>query len=112
LRQLRERGRFVQPVSAAEAISELEDLGSPINAFVRDCCLVQPGQSVPVDDMFEAWKLWGEEQGRSKPGTKQTFGRDLRAAIPGLVVTQPREGGRRQRHYEGVALIAPPVRHD
>lgn len=105
LQRLRQRGHFIQPKSSAGAITELEDLASPVGAFIRDCCLVGPGQSVPIDDMFDAWKLWCERQGR-KPGTKQTFGRDLRAAIPNLKITQPREEGVRQRVYEGVAIVA------
>ena len=38
------------------------------------------------------------------PGTAQTFGRDLRAAVPGLNVIQPREDGDRLRLYQGVGL--------
>lgn len=110
LRRLRERGHFQQPASSAQAIAELEDLASPIGAFIRDCCLVQPGLTVFCDDIFTTWKLWGEEQGRTKPGTRQTFGRDLRAAIPGIKIVQLRtDDGRRRRAYEGVAVIATPL---
>ena len=39
------------------------------------------------------------------PGTKASFGRDLKAAHPELKVTQPREEGRQlRRHYQGVRL--------
>src|SRR5262249_3372811 len=41
-RRLRERGRFVQPESAAQAIQDLEDLSSPVTAFVRERCRVGP----------------------------------------------------------------------
>ena len=34
--RLYRRGRFVQPDSSLELINQLEDLGSPIGAFVRD----------------------------------------------------------------------------
>ena len=107
LQRLRERGHFIQPESSAEAITELEDLASPVGAFIRDCCLVQPGLTVLCDDMYTAWKLWCEDQGRTKPGTRHTFGRDLRAAIPGLKITQHRSGGDRRRYYEGVGVMAP-----
>jgi hypothetical protein len=40
------RGRFVQPASAEEAIEELEDLGSPVGAFLRQRCEVGPGKGV------------------------------------------------------------------
>ncbi len=54
--------------------------------------------------MFDHWKEWCGEQGRDRPGTLQTFGRDLRAAVPGLNTSQPRFGGRRERHFEGIGL--------
>ena len=34
-RQLHDRGHFIQPTSAQDAIDDLEDLGSPITAFLR-----------------------------------------------------------------------------
>jgi hypothetical protein len=34
----------------------------------------------------------------------QTFGRDLRAAIPGIRVQNPRVGERRVRAYSGIGL--------
>ncbi|MCZ6604844.1 MAG: phage/plasmid primase, P4 family [Alphaproteobacteria bacterium] len=107
LRRLRERGHFKQPESSAEAITALEDLASPIGAFVRDCCIVQAGAEVPCDDIFSAWKIWCEDQGRTRPGTRHTFGRDLRAAIPGMKITQHRSDGDRRRYYEGVGVVAP-----
>jgi len=101
--RLRARGRFVQPASSAEAIQDLEDLGSPISAFIRERCEVGPVQSVQCDTLFAAWKVWCEAQGRDHPGTAQTFGRDLRAAVPALRVTRPRDQGR-ARVYEGIGL--------
>ena len=98
------RGRFVQPDSAKEALREMEDLGSPMAAFVRDRCTLGPHE-VSVDALDEHWKIWCTENGRDRPGTKQTFGRDLRAAVPGLRIRQPREGeDRRARHYLGIRL--------
>ena len=103
--RLSERGHFAQPALAKEALEELEDLTSPVGAFVRDRCVVGQGHSVLVDHMFDAWKRWCESQGRGHPGTKATFGRDLRAAVPGLKVSQYRDAERnRERHYEGIAL--------
>jgi putative DNA primase/helicase len=94
--RLQARGRFLQPDSAIEAVQELEDLASPIGAFLRQRCQVAPGLSVACDALFE--------QGRDHAGTVQTFGRDLRAAIPRIRVVQPRQDDGRTRLYEGVAL--------
>jgi putative DNA primase/helicase len=98
------RGRFVQPSSAATLVQEFEDLGSPIGAFVRERCEIGQGHDVPKDRLFQAWKTWCAENGRERPGTSQTFGRNLRAVLPGLGESQPRVLGTRVRYYEGIRL--------
>ncbi len=103
-RRLRDRGYFIQPDSAREAIADLEALGSPIKAFIGECCIIKPGlQCAPVV-LFDAWKTWCTRQGRKEPGTLQNFGRDLRAAVPGVKMAQPRTDGGRARVYEGIGL--------
>jgi putative DNA primase/helicase len=105
LERLRARGRFSVPQSSKDAIRELEDLGSPVGAFLRDECIRGPEVSTPVDAIYAAWKAWCQDHGRDHPGTQQTFGRDLRAAVPGLKVTQPRgPDGRQHRHYQGIRV--------
>ena len=104
LARLRERGRFVQPASSAEAIRELEDLGSPVGAFIRDRCEIEPGLEISCGHLYDAWKSWCQEQGRDHPGTRQTFGRDLKAAVPRIMITKRRDGDNRVKYYDGIAL--------
>jgi putative DNA primase/helicase len=101
--RLRRRGHFAQPASARDAIEQLENLGSPVGAFVRERCEVGPGKRESAGKMFREWRDWCETQGRDRPGTAQTFGRDLRAAVPGMRTRQHKNG---DRFYEGVALQA------
>ena len=75
-----------------------------IRVFIREHCNVGPGRTVECGMMFGRWKVWCGEQGRDRPGTLQTFGRDLRAAVPGLKTSYPRTGEGRTRHYEGIGL--------
>jgi putative DNA primase/helicase len=107
-RRLRDRGYFVQPASGREAIEDLETLASPIKAFINDNCVVAPGHTVPVELLYQAWRLWCDKVGRKEPGTKQIFGRDLRAAQPSLRITQTRDGDSRERNYEGIGLRGNP----
>jgi len=101
LKRLRARGRFVQPKSVEEAVREIEDLGSPVLAFVREYCTVAPGHRVRVDDIYNAWKQWCDQDGRTSITSKQTFGRDLAAAVPGVV---RRRGAGDVPFYAGIAL--------
>lgn len=98
------RGRFLQPDSSAELIQQFEDLGSPIGAFVRERCELGAGHEVSISDLFAGWKTWCQETGREKPGTVQTFGRNLRAAFPWLKGTQHRDFGLPVRYWAGLRL--------
>jgi len=102
-RRLGSRGYFVQSASAAEAVSELEDLTSPMTVFLRERCEIGAGFTATMDDMFVSWCDWCEEQ-RRNPGSKQTFGRDLRTALPWLKTRQSRDGEDRYRAYEGIRI--------
>jgi putative DNA primase/helicase len=111
LERLRDRGHFVPPPSSAEAVRDLEDLGSPIGAFLRQRCLVGPGLVAYPKDVFDAWVDWCEANGRQNPGTVQSFGRDLRSAVPGLDIEMPRgPDGKQYRRYSGLGLLTPEER--
>lgn len=107
-KRLRQRGRFVQPQSGEDAIRDMEDLGSPVGAFIRDRCVVGTGHRAWVDDLYNAWKGWCEADGRNAVSTKQAFGRDLMAAAPGVA---RRRGTGMVSFYEGIGLRGevPPV---
>jgi putative DNA primase/helicase len=95
LDRLRDRGYFVMPASAREAQRRLEDLASPIGAFVRDLCEVGQAFEVEKDVLWDAWKSWCVDEGRDRPGTKAVFARDLNATVPGLTSVRPRDGDER-----------------
>jgi putative DNA primase/helicase len=97
------RGRFRMPRASADAVREMEDLGSPIGAFIRDRCVLGPTHEIVCDHLYMAWKDWCTEQGIKSAGTTQDFGRDLRAAVPGIRMVRPRgQDGRQHRTYRGI----------
>ena len=102
--RLRERGRFIQPESGGDLLKELRDIASPVGMFIREVCIIGPEWSVNVADIYAAWCDWCREHGRDHTGTEQTFGKDLRAAIPGLSIARPRTNGDRVRRYNGVGF--------
>lgn len=103
-KRLRERGRFLQPASGKELVDQMEDLGSPVGAFVREWCEVGSGFRVARKELYVAWKAWCEERGR-EPGSDDGFGRNLHAVLPHLVSSQPRDrAGIKYRAYEGIQL--------
>jgi putative DNA primase/helicase len=106
--RLRARGHFLQPTSGQEALEEIEQLASPVKAFVRAVCDVEPGLSVPVDELWTQYQTWVENQssqgGGKFTGTKDWFGRNLRAAVPGLDKGDTYPDGKRTPIYKGIGL--------
>jgi putative DNA primase/helicase len=111
--RLAKRRFLVTPASAKAVQQEMEDLGSPIGAFIRQRCVVEPGAGVPCADLYGAWSDWCRDQNRDHVGTVQDFGTKVRAAVPGLKTANhrlkpPQEG--RVRCYEGIRMKTPTER--
>ena len=103
LDRLLKRGHFVRPAASEDAIRHLEDLGSPISAFVRDRCDIGADHSVDKQVLYAAWKRWCDDTGL-RPGSATVFGRDLLAAIPLVGTSRPRDGDERRNVYVGIRL--------
>ena len=102
LDRLNARGYFDSPSSGKEAVQQLEDLSSPISAFIRDTCVVGHNR-VEAETLWVAWKTWCDGEGRH-PGTKAVFGRDLKAAVPTVERVRSRHDDARSYVYEGIQL--------
>jgi putative DNA primase/helicase len=104
-RRLNKRGSFIQPASGKAAVADIEMLGAPVKAFIRDKCTVGPGMTVPVNELFDTWRNRCVYDERRDVGSKEWFGRNLHAAVPGLSITRPRGGDQdRERTYQGIGL--------
>jgi putative DNA primase/helicase len=103
LDRLWKRGRFTVPQSSVSAVEELEDLGSPVKQFVRERCTLSEGAEIPTAALYAAWQRWCHEKGKHA-GSAQTFGKQLRAAYPGVNDGSRRGAGDRFRAYVGIRL--------
>jgi putative DNA primase/helicase len=106
LQRLNAADAFTWLASADEAIVQMRDLASPVAAFVRERCTIKFDEEVAVDDLYNAYKQWADDNGHSRKN-KQTFGRDLRAAVPGVSMKRPKENTQRHRAYVGIGLGEP-----
>jgi putative DNA primase/helicase len=103
LDHLNRAGRFTVPRSSQDAVVLMQELASPVSAFVRECCVREPAATVAVDDLYREWHSWADRNGH-KPGSKITFGRDLRAVVPELEIVQPTIDGKRVQCYSRLGL--------
>jgi putative DNA primase/helicase len=104
-------GWFTVPDSSEDAANLMMDLASPMSAFVRDCCEREPSAMVPIDDAYREWKTWAEDNGH-QAGAKSTFGRNLRAVVPEVKISQPTIGGKRVKCYTHIGLLLVHPVHD
>ena len=87
-----------------------QGLGRPISrrwqCSSRTCTSATPTGEVECGSMFSCWKSWCELQNRDRVGTVQTFGAEMKAAVPGLKIVRPRTptGLDRGRYYAGFRL--------
>jgi putative DNA primase/helicase len=94
---------FTRFEAAEEAITTMQDLASPVGAFVRERCKLDGGAEIAVDDLYGAYKSWCEISEYPK-SPKAHFGRDLRAACPPVRKRRPRDGSKRHFVYAGIRL--------
>jgi putative DNA primase/helicase len=87
-KRLRTRGWFIQPGSGRELLAAMGDLASPISAFLRDRCVIEPQACVPAAALYEAWRSWCQEHGRDVVGDEAAFGRHF-ACGDSRVVQEP-----------------------
>lgn len=103
LDRLNANDEFTVPASAREATTLIADLASPVSAFVRECCIREPAATVAIETLWAEWRRWAEHNGHER-GSKITFGRDLRAVVPELVISQPWIDGKRIQYYSRLGL--------
>jgi putative DNA primase/helicase len=103
LARLERDGHLTQPSSSLDAITTMQDTASPTSAFVRDRCQTGPLCWVRVDELWEMWKEWAEDQGM-RPGTKAMLGRNLLSVEPRIKRAKPRIDGRQVPVYEGIGV--------
>ena len=104
---LRERGYFEMPASSLDSIRQIEDLSSPIKAFLRERCNVGTDHTENVKTVYNAFKAWADDASY-RPMQRHVFGRALHALLPGL----DESGHGERRTYLGVALVPRNVRED
>lgn len=104
LDRLHKRGFFRQPTTAKKLIEEFKELTSPVKAFLRDECVIGADLRTECNQFYLHWQMWCLHNGRKEVGTKQQFGRDIRAVMPTLDTKQFRVNGKPKYFYVGIGI--------
>lgn len=101
-----EDGRFMVSAASQSSQDAMRALSSPMSVFLEECCVVERGQQVEIDTVWQRYKDWCAANGYERPGSKQWFGRNLNTVLPDISIVQPvRPDGRRPRIYQGLGLL-------
>lgn len=105
--------RLPQPKSGEDAIKNFRKQVAPIRYFVEECCHI-PDENSEDNPKFQcnrnqaylAWQAFCESIGRSKPGTKTNFVRQLTLAYPFISESRPDTKDNSPRPYvlDGIEL--------
>jgi phage/plasmid-associated DNA primase len=87
LRRLHRQG-FTQTAYQKAFIRDLEEMGSPVRAFIRDHCDLGAEKRVSTESLWVTYKQWQGDECGSQPA----FGRNLKTCCPGIE-RKWREGG-------------------
>tara|TARA_R110002110_G_scaffold415538_1_gene650511 strand:+ start:2977 stop:4410 length:1434 start_codon:yes stop_codon:yes gene_type:complete len=116
LRRVQSGDEIVTPTAARELIEGIEALGSPVTAFVKEQCSIDPTASTQKDTLWIEYRKWHYTNGiPGNPLSKEVFGRALKTAFSGTIKEhRPRatDDGPRPRHWSGIALAGPPSQPD
>lgn len=105
LRRLRERGRFHVPYTGQEMSRELEELGSPMLAFLREECRIGAEESVGKDAFFSRYRGWCE-RAHQPSYADAVIAKALLSACPEVRSVRPYDArGERYRAFMGVGLV-------
>ena len=87
-----------------ETVLQLEELGSPILAFIEDRCVVDQKRQVQRKALYQAYREWCFDRDE-EPLSHPQFGSGLSAALPGLRESRRLDNsGKRMRLYVGIGL--------
>ena len=99
LRRLHRQG-FTETAYQVEFIQDVEELGSPLRAFVRECCELGADKWVFSDFLWNSWLDWSENSGQ-EGGGRHVWGRNLKATFPEII--KKKKSGK--NCYFGIGLI-------
>jgi putative DNA primase/helicase len=102
--RLRSRGRFIQPASSADLLAATEAQGSPLRAFVGECCVLGEECWVVKKDLVRAYRGWCEDDG-SRPMFGDVLIKELLNNYPALSTAQCIVDGQRARVLRGIGLL-------
>lgn len=106
LKRLRKHGTFSEPDDGEQLRNDYLRQTAPVQAFLQDKCEIGSTDEhyCPVDELWAAWRAWATANGNI-PGSKEGFGKRLRAAHPRIYKARKKQMESRGTIYMGLRLV-------
>jgi putative DNA primase/helicase len=102
LDRLEKQGRFTRPESHGQVDARFREYADPDAEFLEQMCTVGEDLKVSQQELFEAYRRWCEDMGRTKDATDVTTLRHRLAERPGI--SDKRIGQAKVWHLTGIGL--------
>jgi putative DNA primase/helicase len=105
-RRLKAQGHFTATGESRATASKIADLASPLNAFLRECCELEPGAKEPRSRVWRRFEAFVMDNDLPPTYTSSNyFHRDLEvAAQHRITLSRPRIDGTQVPHWIGLRL--------
>jgi len=104
-RRLKARGHFVQPQTVDMTLQQFAALSSPVREFIDVHYRLAEKAEVFLAEMYANYKRWSEAQGQVRSLPENVFARNLRAAIPSVIIKRETIKGVKKRVVVGLETI-------
>ena len=108
-RRLKHQGHFTLTDESKETAAKIADLASPINAFLRECCVLDSTAKEPRSKVWRRFEDFVMQNDLPPTYTASNyFHRDLEVAAQHRIsLSRPRVDGRQVPHWIGLRLLDP-----
>lgn len=104
-KRLKAQGQFTEPVSSVLLAEQIVDRFSPVNAFLRDCCVIHPEAKVAKTAVWQRYIQYAHANGLKPYASSTWLFADIDNATLGRVTTaRARIGGQQMPCYVGLGL--------
>lgn len=101
---LKQRGYYPRSVQMRKTLDEIEHSGNPLKAFIRECCILEPGAKITSDQLHKAYAEYVTDGGNS-PMAKNKMSSSIRDMRIGVSVGEwMRWNSRPTRCLKGIRL--------
>jgi hypothetical protein len=104
LRSVVDAGKFTLCESTKRELEHMRDSSAPIQAFIEDCCIVDPAKGVNIHALHRIYELWWQEEHSVDAWKEEQFGIELRMALP--AIDRQRLSSKKDMRYKDVMIIA------